>query len=408
MRWRYLIACSCLALACSDSHRSPGEDAPSESVAQPDTVGNEGGAGHGPAAVPAAGAGSARDRENTMAPAKPSAPDTPAGGGENGGGPNPADPEPQAGASGVSPDNNAGTADPGNTQELPDPPTGVLAAALAGHWYRDALIGNCLGVRDYYSFASGAVQNDGIDHNACSGDRLLSQAAGSYTLDGRELVITLQGAGSDRAPDMAAPLGDVMQRVRRMTIAIGQRVASVDRPAQTYLDAEAFGSSDGQRFGSVRSDVFLAADGSTLFAQKAVLGLQLNRSLRGLAPGGPLRVQLTVQLAQSDPADPTQILADEITLAYDAVVREEHGWHRIMPVALDGLGSEHAIAAWDALLMQAGVDTHPDWARRALQFQFYPAQRYQPDNVTVLSSTLPEYGHWTRADRAPFVPGAAP
>ena len=289
------------------------------------------------------------------------------------------------------------------------PPSGPLAQALHGHWYSDGPVGNCVAFRDYYSFAAnGTVENLGIDHNACSGDRLLSQVAGRYRLDGRELEITLDGPGSDRVLDMPELVGDVAQRVQRMNIAIGERAGTDGRPAQTYLDAKAFTSRDGYMFSSVRSDVYVASDGTTRFAQKVFVTYHLSLALDDLAVGDTVNVRATVQLTQSNPGDPTQHENDQLSFSYNAVVREALGWRWITAQEVDGKSNEAAIAAWQQVLVGAGVATHPDWARRLLEFHFFPVHRYQPGDVTVLSSTLPEYGHWTRAAEAPVVPANAP
>ena len=382
MRWRYLIACSTLLLACSRSETVSGANQPAADGAA------DSNAGRGATAVPLAGS-------SDVDPSPPVA--------RGGAGGNAATPQ--------RPDRDAPEAGRGTRDPDPQSPTlesvDLVAAALLGHW-EHGLGGRAdCPPRGHYHFAAGTVTNFLIEHDTCSGDAQVSETSGTYTLHGRELEMTLQGAGSETTYDLATPVEGVAQRVRRVTIAIAKRPATVDGPAETYLDVTAFGSSDGQRFSSTRAEQFTAPDGATMFAYEVVLQLQLDRSLRGLMPGSPVGVVLTAKLVQADLHDPRLINSAEIRIAYDAHVREgELGWRRIVAIASDREKPEQSGAGWQTILEQAGFGEHPGWAQRLLLMMFYPSHSYHPDDVMVLSSWFPESGHWVRSERAPDLPGA--
>jgi hypothetical protein len=128
--------------------------------------------------------------------------------------------------------------------------------------------------------------------------------------------------------------------------------------------------------------------------------LQLNPGLRSATVGSTVRVRLQVVLSDGE--------RSEISLEYPALVLAEHGWRRLVPAALDGLPDDAAHAAWQSLLRDAGIEVQPESTRRALDTIFFPFQRYAPDNVAVLVSDLPNYGHWTSAAALPELSALEP
>jgi hypothetical protein len=384
-----------LALACSDSHRSGANE---------DMTASPGGAGSASRMNPVQTAVPAGDRDlprdppsmigSGMGPAAEAKPDP--------------DVVDRPGDQALPPP--ASEDDPAQPQRVPDLPSPDIGidAALLGHWFADGAAGDCLSLRDWYSFGpDGTVINRGIDHNACFGDRLVSEVAGRYTVDQHALVISLDGPGSERPFDMTAPLADVAERVERFTYAIGERPATVSLAAETFLDAKAFVSSDGKRFDSLRSIRFTSSAGEQLFMQEVELSLHLSHALP-ISLGNVVDVVVHAELSQRDQATGMVALKDTIELGYPAAFREVAGWHVLESPAFAGSSAEEINALWQATLDHAGIGGHPLWAQRLFQAHFFPSQRYQPGDTSLLSSTLPDYGRWTRSPDAPVIPANTP
>jgi len=296
--------------------------------------------------------------------------------------------------------------DPAQPPRDPDLPSSDIGPALYGHWFADGQVGDCIAFRDWYSFEpGGALINRAIDHNACSGVRLVSESSGGYAISSRELEITLVGPGSERPFDMAEPLVDVASRFERFTYAIAERPAAVSLPSETFLDAKAFHSLDGKRYDSSRFIHFLDATGTALFMQQVDISLHMSHALP-VSVGRVVDVVVHAELSQFDQASGMVAMTDTIELRYLADVRDEAGWRVVEANA--GLSAEESNAAWQAKLDDAGIGGHPAWAQRLFQAHFFPSQRHRPYDVTLLSSTLPEYGRWTKSPDAPPVPVNAP
>jgi hypothetical protein len=236
----------------------------------------------------------------------------------------------------------------------------------------------------------------------CSGNRLVEKVSGRYYVTGRTLGITLAGAGSERPFDMSMPTMPIAERTETMTIALGDGRMIAGRDPQVFLDARAFTSDDGARFDSRRSTVMSTAAMVTVFEQKVVIALQLNPGLP-LVAGEHTTVQVEADLTAFDAAHDSAEQTATVTFEYAATIREELGWLRIMPDALDGLDGQAAIDAWHQLLDDNGVMSQPEWARRLLEAELYPSQRFHPGDITLLSSTLPEWGRWTQSAEPPPV-----
>ena len=299
--------------------------------------------------------------------------------------------------------------DPAQPQRDPDlPAPDALGEPLLGHWFADGPVGDCFSLRDWYSFEpDGAVINRGIDDNACSGVRVLSEATGYVVPTPRIMGFVLDGPGSERPFDMTAPIVDVAKRVERFSFAIGERPATISSPSATFLDAKAFHSNEGEHFESLRTVSFRSASDELLFEQEVKILLHLEPGLPA-AVGTVLDVVVHVELAQLDTATGMPAMNDTIELEYLVVVRDGPVWRQLEPTAFAGLSAVDANDAWQVLLDDAGVAAHPTWAQRLLQAHFFPSQRYKPDDSLLLSSTLPEYGRWTRSDSAPPVPANTP
>lgn len=272
---------------------------------------------------------------------------------------------------------------------------------LFGDWWNEDDVGDCIDVRTWYSFAAdGSVWNRQIDHNACSGNRLIDEVVGAYSLDGRRLEIRLHGIGSERPFDMSTPTMAVAQRTELMTIAIGAAPMVVGRAPQIFLDGRALTSSDGTTFESMRGTLMTSAGNDVVFRQLIAVALQLNPGLP-LAASDHTTVQVQADLTAFDSAHDSAERTATVTVEYAATIREELGWLRILPDALDGLEGQAAIDAWHQVLDDNDVTSQPEWARRLLDAEFYPSQRFQAGDIVLLSSSLPEWGRWTRSEQPP-------
>jgi hypothetical protein len=127
-----------------------------------------------------------------------------------------------------------------------------------------------------------------------------------------------------------------------------------------------------------------------------------------VAVGSVVDVVVHASLTHFEQATGVVAMSDTIELGYPAAFRDSAGWRVLEPTAFEGTSNEEAIAIWQSLLDDAGVAGHPQWAQRVFQAQFFPSQSHRPDDVTVLSSTLPEHGRWTRSAEPPPPPSSTP
>ena len=284
-------------------------------------------------------------------------------------------------------------------------PASSLRDALPGHWLGELTNADCVTVGDWFSF----VPNGDATHwmhlsSECSNLSTWLDDHGEYALGGRTLMTDFSHPPIDDPNDgVSLQIIEVVRRVERMTIAIGERPASAELPAVTFLDDRAFSSDDGTRFASLRSLEQLTPRGLPLESEEVELVLQLNPGLQAAEVATALQVELHASLREQVSNGEGE-RRDEIAFTFPARIREEHGLRRIMPEALDGLDDDDALAAWQTVLDDAGIQAHPEWARRMFDRHYFPSQRYQPDDVTVLGSTLPERARWLRSADPPPVP----
>jgi hypothetical protein len=92
-------------------------------------------------------------------------------------------------------------------------------------------------------------------------------------------------------------------------------------------------------------------------------------------------------------------VVDLLDIEFDATVRSEAGWQRLIAKRVAAAPEGEGHIAWHAMLAEAGLDeAHSEVFARAYRQHVYPSWQYLPDAPELLSSTLPGSGRWEKVD----------